>query len=504
MSENISEKMNDQKLKHPKDSPTGEVYGSFYLAEDEFAVPVSRVQEVVNSPGKFTSMPLAPAYMRGLFHLRGLVVPVVDLRSLLSLPPAESEHTEPKIAILEMHGHRIGILFEKTGEVFRSHPDERCDFNDSSAASVVRGVFKRDGGKRLIQILDVDRLMGLEALPQQTDRAVSEREQSHLFRRGARRQCISFSTGPAVCALGIDEIQEILKVDKINGSALAVDHCIGTIDLRGTTVPVLDFPALLGYRPTLRSQACGSGERRIMVMRVEKECFGLLVDSVESIVSYFADELKSFPVLSTDRMEMFKGCISLPGDVSILLLDGTRILKNQEILEVTRGHSKLYNVKESQGQKASAGTRRTFITFSLGCTYAVPISDVREIIDEPPTLLRPPGLPDHCKGVLNLRGEMVVILSGRELHSKTPLESPGKVLILKSGTFSFGLVVDDVEEIAVFSDAEKIKLPEMLSQGQGAGSIVSEAFQVKDANNQGRSVLIMSVSSIQKRIGFAA
>ena len=50
-----------------------DIYGSFMIADGEFAIPVSAVQEVVNEPPDISTMPLAPPFMLGLFNLRGQI-----------------------------------------------------------------------------------------------------------------------------------------------------------------------------------------------------------------------------------------------------------------------------------------------------------------------------------------------------------------------------------------------------------------------------------------------
>lgn len=484
-----------------------EIFGSFFLSGSEFAISVSQLQEVVNPPSSYTSMPLAPDYLLGLFNLRGAIIPVVDLRELLKLKKSEAA-TEKKIAILELKGHCIGILFDKTGEIFRNNVDERNDFNESKSDSVIQGVFKKDGGQRLIQILSANKLFNLDHLPKQEADDESRRQLLLRQRRGLRKQSISFFVGPAKCALGINEIQEIVKIDKISESALAVNQCIGVVDLRGVTVPVIDLATHLGYRKVNLDEFAIQKDYRIIVMRINNELFGLLVDSVDSIVTYYEEDLKRFPVLGKNRAEMFLGCISLEEQDDIILLDHKKILSSSEIIEITRGHSKLYNAgKDERDEEKSSGQRRTFITFCVDGLYAIPIEDVKEIIERPKDLLVPPGLPSHCRGVLNLRGELVTIVDAREIYGKkgSSEAGSGKVLIFKNSDLHFGLVVDSIEAIASFSDKNKVRIPEMIYRDKAGGisQDVVEAVQYKDENNEDKNILILNTNAIATRVSAA-
>lgn len=494
---------NIEEIKHDKKEDKA-IFGSFYLMDSEFALSVSYVQEVVNAPAFYTSIPLSPSYLKGLFNLRGTVVPVIDLRELLDIKNGQSSDVQ-KIAIIELHGTCVGLLFDKTGEVFKNNDDERSDFDTVSSASVVSGVFKKDSGKRIVQILDVTKLFKLQNIPKDSSQNRLGRE-SLGKKRGNRKQCISFVVGPAKCSLPISDIQEIIKVEKVSESALGFGDCIGTIDLRGVTVPVVDFPALLKYRDIDRSEDATKGDRRIVVMRLEKELFGLLVDSIDSIVTFFPDELIAFPVIEQKRADMFLGCITGHGHVDILLLDHQKILTNSEINEITRGHSKLYQA-EGHGKdksKSKGGSRRTYITFKIDGTYAVAISEIKEIIDYPQNLLQPPGLKKHVKGVLNLRGELVTIVDARSMYltsSKVSKSDSQKVLVFKRNQLHFGLIVDSVESIITFAENDKVKLPSMLySQGEGSMSgDISEAVEVLDNNGQKKNLLILSVESLAER-----
>ncbi|HVJ66174.1 MAG TPA: chemotaxis protein CheW [Bdellovibrionota bacterium] len=492
--------MSDAEKTQPQSREQG-IFGSFHLADAEFAVSVAFVQEVVNAPSTYTAVPLAPAYLKGLFNLRGMVIPVVDLRELLGIRGAASSEN-PKVAIVEVSGACVGLLFDKTGEIFKSHAEERSDFEGGNTDEIIRGVFKKDDGKRIIQILDVSRIKNL---PKDSSKSRSAAD-SLSKKRGNRKQCISFVVGPARCALPMSDIQEILKIDKLNDAVLSGGFCLGTIDLRGSTVPVIDFAALLKYREVDPTALATSGERRVIVIRLENELFGLMVDSVDSIISFFPDELLSFPMVEQSRSSMFLGCITGHGDTDILLLDHQKILSNDEVNNITRGHSSLYRSKDKtkDAVKSSGGARRTYITFTIDTAYAIAINEVKEIIDYPKDLLHPPGLKKHVRGVLNLRGTLVTIVDARSMYLKggeTPAGISPKVLVFIKNGVQFGLVVDSVEAIVTFAENDKIKLPELLyNQGEGSMTAdISEAVEVTDTSGAKKSLLIISAEALAER-----
>ncbi len=472
-----------------------EIFGSFFLNDSEFALPVTTIQEVINPPAAYTALPLAPAYVLGLLNLRGMIIPVVDLKKLLKMPAGS---THQKITILKLNGHCIGLLFDRTGEIFPSLSEERSEFVDEAGElAVISGAFKKDQGRRLIQILAADALFVLKHLPHPK---AQPPQKTQL--RGQRQQCISFQVGGALCAIKIDQIQEILKLEKINESIISVAYCLGSIDSRGTTVPVVDFAAFLGYPKTELEtitttttaappppHATGAlDDRRIIVMCLQDERFGILVQRVENLVSFYPPDLKPFPLLSADHAKIFSGLITLPEKEDLLLLEHEQIFSRQEIQDMTHGHSRIYQAKNSQNLKQSTKEqRRTFITFTVETPFAISIHEVKEIIQPPTVLLHPPGLPPHCQGILNLRGELVTLIAGRALLGYPPAihTSPSKVLIFKKGDLHFGLIVDSVEAIVSSVAAQQLKMPDLFYQKDDTSNTtpalhVTEALELKN------------------------
>ncbi len=479
------------------------IFGSFFIGGSEFALSVTNVREVVGALDKYTSVPLAPAYLRGIFNLRGAIIPVVDLSSILKIPRS-AELEAQRIAIVDYGEYSIGLLFDRTGEIFKARSEEKSDFHSSGSENVIKGVFKREDGKRIVQIFDIEALFALQGVPKQ--QGIASRRKEGLSRKlGHRKQCISFRVGDSRCALGIDEIQEILSVERVAEQGLATNYSIGVISLRGATVPVVDFVALLGYRELDKSNEATRGDRRIIVVAIENRLVGLLVDCIESIVTYFPDDLIPFPLLNHERADMFVGCIHVADQLDILLLNFRRLFSDTEIISITHGHSNLYNnvAAKDRSLKARSGHRRTFITFVVETTYAVSIEDVKEIIEYPKKMLQPPGLARHFDGVLNLRGELVTIVDARAMYSSKNASDDvnKKVLVFKRKNAHFGLVVDCVEAIVSFSESDRINLPQHLHKGDSNGLIedVADAVQVS-GGQQDKTLLILNADKIAARV----
>jgi purine-binding chemotaxis protein CheW len=485
-----------------------DIYGSFSLSGTEFAISVKSIQEVVNEPDHYKSIPLSPDYLLGLFNLRGMIIPVVDLRRIFRFPET-AEVIEKKIAIIEHGDLCVGILFDTTCEVFNGSDIEKNDFNEKENTTenqVVQGVFKLDDGNRIIQILDPFKILNLNDLPRPD---ISAANKSNRKNKGPKIQCISFQVGNANCSLGINAIQEIVRVKKIDNTALSNEICLGAINVRSNTIPVIDFSKILGYKPDSLSEETLEIERPIIIMKLGDGLFGLLVNSVENIISYFEEELVKFPVLSERKKDIFQGCISIEGQEETILLDHLNILSNSEVDRITRGHSNLYKEKAVTDKKLSGedSSKKTYITFSVENNYGLEITEVNEVIDCPKDFLVPPSLSKNFKGMINLRGNLIAVIDPRilyEIHNSQNLKNQ-KILIFQIQESKFGLLVDTVNSILSFQENDKMSLPQLLYKGgqQSLSQDVKEAIQISNFENQKTTLMVLNLEAIWSRISLA-
>lgn len=148
-------------------------YVTLGVADDLFAIPVERVQEILE-PQPIARMPNAPTDFLGVIDVRGQSVPVIDLRTRLAMPAiADTENT--RIVVLDVNiGNTTGKLGLKADRVF-----EVTSLDDGAIeppprigtrwrAECVAGVGRRNGA--FVTVFDLDRLFALDdiAAPDQT------------------------------------------------------------------------------------------------------------------------------------------------------------------------------------------------------------------------------------------------------------------------------------------------------------------------------------------------
>jgi purine-binding chemotaxis protein CheW len=147
-------------------------YLTFTLAEETFAVEIVKVREVIDYV-HVTRVPRMPTYLRGVINLRGSVVPVIDLRSILGMPSVEKTvDTCVIIAEVQFEGEvlHLGMLADSVQEVIDVNPsqiDPPPKMGTILDTNFIRGMGKRDEGFFIIlnidRVLSVDEMVGIEA-----------------------------------------------------------------------------------------------------------------------------------------------------------------------------------------------------------------------------------------------------------------------------------------------------------------------------------------------------
>ena len=90
---------------------------AFVVGDEAYVIDIMRIAEIIQ-PLKITAVPHAPECIEGVINLRGAIVPVVDLRKRLSLPPAPMTK-KARYVICNVGGRRVGLVVDAVTEVLR-------------------------------------------------------------------------------------------------------------------------------------------------------------------------------------------------------------------------------------------------------------------------------------------------------------------------------------------------------------------------------------------------
>ncbi|RMG00321.1 MAG: hypothetical protein D6726_11430, partial [Nitrospirae bacterium] len=62
----------------------------FRLGGELYSIPMKRIQEIINIYG-ITPVPRSPEHLKGIISLRGKIIPVIDLKKLLSITDGDDD-----------------------------------------------------------------------------------------------------------------------------------------------------------------------------------------------------------------------------------------------------------------------------------------------------------------------------------------------------------------------------------------------------------------------------
>jgi len=136
---------------------------SFTVGHEEYAVDIMQVREIKGWT-EVTVLPNQPPYMRGVLNLRGLIVPIVDLRCRFG--EKRTEATASHVVVIVSLGDRIiGVLVDKVSDILTVNTRDIRDVPDMESRDVqdfLVGIVTAH--ERMVAILAIDRLINTRAL----------------------------------------------------------------------------------------------------------------------------------------------------------------------------------------------------------------------------------------------------------------------------------------------------------------------------------------------------
>ena len=145
------------------DSGPGGQYLTLRLGDEDYAIDILRVQEI-RSYEQPTKMVKAPSFIKGVINLRGVIVPVVDLR--LKLNVGTADYTAFTVVIvLSINGIVVGAVVDAVADVVALGSDAikpAPQFDSGIEARFVLGL--AHVAERTLIVIDMQTLLSHEEL----------------------------------------------------------------------------------------------------------------------------------------------------------------------------------------------------------------------------------------------------------------------------------------------------------------------------------------------------
>lgn len=137
-----------------------EEYLCFRVANEEYAINIMAIKEIIK-PREVTEVPRMPAFISGVISLRGVIIPIMDMRLRLALPAGERTGKE-RVVVLRKDAGFCGVLVDEVVQVARIN---KADIEDPPAVldgidrDFVKGLGRFD--KRMLILLNLDTILDI-------------------------------------------------------------------------------------------------------------------------------------------------------------------------------------------------------------------------------------------------------------------------------------------------------------------------------------------------------
>jgi purine-binding chemotaxis protein CheW len=131
---------------------------TFRLGAEEYGIDILRVQEIRSYEAP-TRIANAPSFIKGVVNLRGVIVPVVDLRIKLNCDKVEYNGFTVVI-VLNVHGRVVGAVVDSVSDVLELSQDlikPAPEMNTTVDTSFITGI--ASVGERMLILMDIEALM---------------------------------------------------------------------------------------------------------------------------------------------------------------------------------------------------------------------------------------------------------------------------------------------------------------------------------------------------------
>ncbi|TFW11553.1 chemotaxis protein CheW [Massilia arenosa] len=143
---------------HAEALDAGKEFLAFKLGAEEYGIDILKVQEIRGYEA-VTRIASAPEFIKGVINLRGIIIPVVDMRIKFKLgTPTYDQFTV--VIILNISGRVVGMVVDSVSDVTTLTADQirpAPDMGASFDTQYMVGLGTIDD--RMLILIDIDRLM---------------------------------------------------------------------------------------------------------------------------------------------------------------------------------------------------------------------------------------------------------------------------------------------------------------------------------------------------------
>ena len=134
---------------------------TFRLGNEEYGIDILKVQEI-RGYDAITQIANSPDFIKGVVNLRGIIVPIIDMRIKFKLGTAEYDQFTVVI-ILNVSGRIVGIVVDGVSDVINLDTEQMRatpEFGTAIDTEYIKGLGTVDD--RMLILIDIEKLMASE------------------------------------------------------------------------------------------------------------------------------------------------------------------------------------------------------------------------------------------------------------------------------------------------------------------------------------------------------
>ena len=273
------------------------------LGDEQFAISLDMAREIVFVPQNITPMSEAGLGVMGMITLRDELIIAIDPKELLGINNIQKINTkEQRLLVLNYRGKSLALKVDSISEVkeVKNRDIEKLPqkFSNSNIEAIIKStenLVSVIGKKYLIELLKENSIEDDKNFNQDLNK---NKESNDMI------EIAVFQIANEEFALGIEDVQEIIRYTQITSMPEAPQYVDGVINLRGVVIPILSLPQRLGFEKKIDNKS------KILICIIDDEKIGLLVDDVNEIMfieDQYISKSTSFDALFSDVITLNDG-----------------------------------------------------------------------------------------------------------------------------------------------------------------------------------------------------
>lgn len=326
-----------------KDTEAQNLFLSFSLGKNKYAINVSNVVEITNLPQLDYPQKLSGNIV-GLLNYNDFNINVLDLRFYLNIKP-EMYSLSTKLLIVKTDEMFFGLIIDKAEDIVPILPSKIEEFNLDKKLTPIQGIYYYNDEvlsvinanlieKIIKENVEVEEYDVSSLFPQDEEfknclvsrnNMLQEKNKSKsIINIFSQDEYISFSINKNVYCINLEYVKEFVKNSQITKIPCGLDYIKGVMSLRGEFITVVSISDFIDEKDYSNEEI--KKKNNIIILKFADYKIGILVDEIFEITNINEEDIK--PNSSTKNIYV-KGEV-VKDNVLYCVLDMKNILSDEK------------------------------------------------------------------------------------------------------------------------------------------------------------------------------